>query len=331
MINVPRLIRLFPRERLAVWIPAVIVLLLAVNPAPAQSTDQAIPTAIRSADISAEIPVRDLGDPRLTRHFFIFSATPGDLLITVESKNLNGDVDIFTAEGMKPLVKITLFAESATGTTKGIYLRARQDMIMRVEARSPNDEPGTYRVRFGGSFEPFSGEVAGAESGTETETPTVASSSKGRPVTATGARIDQPAPVEEKPEQPVAEPSPSPAETTAANTTPPKSTRPNRPGRRNTRPARKPPAKPKPAETTSEAETAKPAETTPEVKPETQEPQAEIGPRLIIETKDGTRIERPMSTVRRVVVDNGQIIVLLKTGKIERVPMSTVLRMSIEP
>jgi hypothetical protein len=52
---------------------------------------------------------------------------------------------------------------------------------------------------------------------------------------------------------------------------------------------------------------------------------------LIIEQKDGTRIDRPMSTVRRVIVEGGTIVVVLKTGKIERVPMAAVARMSIEP
>jgi uncharacterized ion transporter superfamily protein YfcC len=67
-------------------------------------------------------------------------------------------------------------------------------------------------------------------------------------------------------------------------------------------------------------------------KPATQEsvvPQP--GARLIIEEKDGTRIDRPMSTIRRVVVEGGTIVIVLKTGRIERVPMSLVAKMSIEP
>jgi len=52
---------------------------------------------------------------------------------------------------------------------------------------------------------------------------------------------------------------------------------------------------------------------------------------LIIEETDGTRIDRPMSTVRRVVIEGGTIVIVLKTGRIERVPMSVVAKMSIEP
>src|SRR5438128_3764100 len=143
-----------------------------------QSTDQESPTPIRAGDINAAIAVRDLGDPRLTRHFYIFTATPGDLLISVESKNLNGDVDIFTSIGFRPLAKISLYAtEVSAKTTKSIYLRARQDLILRVEARSPNDEAGNYRIQFGGSFEPFSGQIAtGDNSPSADETPTLSAS-----------------------------------------------------------------------------------------------------------------------------------------------------------
>ena len=67
-----------------------------------------------------------------------------------------------------------------------------------------------------------------------------------------------------------------------------------------------------------------------------EQPAQEITPpptgvRLIIEQKDGTKIDRPMSTVRRVVVEGNVIVIVLKTGRIERVPMSVVTRMAIEP
>src|SRR5687767_15073102 len=191
--------------------------LLTVSVALGQSTEQEAPTPIRAGDISAAIAVRDLGDPRLTRHFYIFTGVPGDLIVSVESKNLNGDVDIFTAAGMRPLVKMSLYAsEVSAKTTKSIYLRTRQDLILRVEARSPNEEPGSYRLQFGGSFEPFSGNINISEgAAAESETPTLsASSKKGRRVSAVGARIDEPpAPIEENAssEQPATDPSVSAA------------------------------------------------------------------------------------------------------------------------
>ncbi|HEY5402828.1 MAG TPA: hypothetical protein VIK24_08165, partial [Pyrinomonadaceae bacterium] len=58
-------------------------------------------------------------------------------------------------------------------------------------------------------------------------------------------------------------------------------------------------------------------------------PEPEIGPRLIIETSDGTLINRSMSTVRRVMVENGQVVVTAKDGKIDRIPLANVVRMSI--
>jgi hypothetical protein len=53
--------------------------------------------------------------------------------------------------------------------------------------------------------------------------------------------------------------------------------------------------------------------------------------RLIIDEKDGTRIDRPMSTVRRVTIEGNAIVIILKNGKIERIAMSDVARMAIEP
>jgi hypothetical protein len=38
-----------------------------------------------------------------------------------------------------------------------------------------------------------------------------------------------------------------------------------------------------------------------------------------------------MSTIRRVTIENNQIVVVRKDGKIDRTRMSEVLRMTIEP
>lgn len=320
--------------------------LLSCNCAWGQSTEQEAPTPIRAGEINAAIAVRDLGDPRLTRHFYIFTGVPGDLIISVESKNLDGDVDIFTAAGMRPLVKMSLYAsETSAKTTKSIYLRTRQDLILRVEARSPNEEPGSYRLQFGGAFEPFSGEInTSASASAESGTPTLsASSKKGRRVSAVGARINEPpAPIEEKAasEQPATDPSVSPAKTEPAVTETPAPVarankrarvRPTRPSPRTSRARPAPTSQVEiPARDNSET-AAKPTEDVTgkeEAKPAAQE---ETGPRLIIETTDGEKIERAMSTVRRVVVDNGQIIVIMRTGKIDRFPMTTVSRMTIQP
>jgi argonaute-like protein implicated in RNA metabolism and viral defense len=51
----------------------------------------------------------------------------------------------------------------------------------------------------------------------------------------------------------------------------------------------------------------------------------------VIETSDGTLINRSMSTVKRVTIENGQVVVVGRDGKIERVLLANVVRMSISP
>ncbi len=331
-------------------------LLCAITPAAfGQSSDQSLPTPVLANEINGRITALDLGDARLTRHFYAFEGTPGDLLITIDGKNLNGDMDIFTAVTFRPLMKTSIYANSQAGAvTKGIYLRARQILILRVEARTPNDDAGSYRIRFSGSFEPFSGGIPVAEN---TEPQDTRPSRGGKRLSSAGATIAEPA-VDTPPV--VAEPKPTsenekPAEdttaakkSTAAKPANARTTRSNRNSRGRARPA-----PPKPAPSTSDTEAAKTSAAKPDeakkeagageeksaadsAKSETPDkPNAQEAPlpgaHLIIESKDGTKIDRPMSTVRRVVVEGGMIVIVLKTGKIERIPMSAVARMAIEP
>ena len=340
----------------------VVSLLAGARAANAQSSDQGLPTPVLAKEINGRIPALDLGDARVTRHFYAFEGVPGDLLITIDGKNLNGDIDIFTAVTFRPLMKTSLYANSRAGeVTKGIYLRARQILILRVEARTPNDEEGSYHVRFGGSFAAFSGGIPVAEN-TEPQEDATRSNREGKRLSSVGATIAEP--VVETPAA-TAEPTPAaatekPAEEAARKTPAPKSTkpRPTRPSTTARNSRGRTPVKPKPAPKsdteaakTSEAKTEeaateaakkdpgvageeKTAVVTPEkseaTKPQTQE-LPPPGAHLIIESKDGTKIDRPMSTVRRVIVEGGMIVIVLKAGKIERIPMSTVARMAIEP
>lgn len=344
------------RLRSSILLLMVLAVLFALAPSRfAQSTDQTLPTPVLTNEITGKIKALDLGDPRSTRHFYAFDASPGDLLITVDSKNLNGDIDVFTAVTFRPLMKTSVYASSQSGEiTKGIYLRTHQILILRVEARSPSDEPGTYHIRFGGTFERFSGGIPVAEASTAESEETAEKSSANR-LSSVGATI--PRPPNENVETAEAKPSPSPenvektpeetatAKKTTSNTSRRTTSRP--PPRRGARPAPKPTTtvkKTEPAKTeteTAKIETEKPAEEKPAVteKPVETTPPAEkpktqdvlTGARLIIEEKDGTKIDRPMSTVRRVVIEGSAIVIILKTGKIERVPMSDVAKMSIEP
>jgi hypothetical protein len=310
---------------------AVAILLLTAASVSAQSIDPNAPSPVRRNSVTGRIAARDLGDARLTDHYYALVGTPGDLLITVNSTNLNGDIDVFTATTLRPLLKLTLYAESAAPVTKGIYLRKREELILRIEARSPNDDEGTYRLSFGGSFEPIVGgpEIAEAETpATETTTP---GGRKTKRVSSVGARIEEPEPpvTEVVTATPTPEPTPEakPVETPAA--TPEKSPEAvtEKPAPvRNTRGRR--PAVRRPAPRVRE--TPPPVATVEAPKPK-PEPEPEIGPRLVIETNDGTLINRSMSTVRRVTVENGQVVVTGKDGKIDRILLANVVRMSIAP
>ena len=354
----------------------IAIALVSTGTAIGQSSDQDLPTPVHSFDITGTIPALDVGDPRVTRRFYAFNGTHGDLLVTVESKNLNGDVDIFTAVTFKPLLKIPMYGQASSSmTTKSIYMRSEEVLVLRIEARSPNDDTGQYHIRFGGAFAPFSGGIPVAEDAEagDTDKSSARSPGKGtRRVSSVGASVTEPAvtmlpnrPSEDKPSEAVkakeeAKPKAESVKTADADSPvtnpkpPPTKTRTSR----NRRPARGVKAKPAGSETekttansdapSSKSEAGEGAEKPNEPKPSATEaktktttaatdkqqgavtePQA--GAHLIIEETDGTRIDRPMSTIRRVIIDNGTIVMFLKSGKIERVPMTIVARMTIQP
>jgi hypothetical protein len=328
---------------------------LAAGTASGQSTDITRPVAVHTNEVAGTIAARDLGDSRLTDHFFAFTGTPGDLLITVESMNLNGDIDVFTLTGMRPLLKFTVYEGSSPTTTKSIYLRKREDLILRVEARTPNDDAGTYRIRFGGSFEPIAGGPDGALTETDTRTAAEVAGAKtgkrGSRVNSVGARIYEPPTEVAAAPTPEPESAAKPARETTAPRTSSRTTRGRRPTTARTRqPTLEKPAAEKPAtEAETEAavtpssseKTATPATgrrrpgrrttTARAVEKPTPPVELEVGPRLVIETNDGTMINRYMTTIRRVTVENGQVVVVGKDGKVERYQLANVVRMSVGP
>jgi hypothetical protein len=327
----------------------------------AQSIDISAPSAVGTNEVSGAIAARDIGDARLTDHYYAFIGNPGDLLVTVQSNNLDGDVDVFTAGSLRPLMKFSVYAGSSSPATKSIFLRKTENLILRIEARTPNDDPGTYRLRFGGSFAPITTGPLVAESETAPAESTAVSSSstkKGRRVSSVGARIEEPpepevaaAPTPE-PDTAEAKPLESPAteEPKPATTTPARRARGRRlPGRR-TRTPQPGTVDDSTAKTESETKPATEEVTETEPKPtprgrrsgrrgvvqprateSSQEPEAETGPRLVIETDDGTLIDRYMSGVRRVTVENGLVVVVGRDGKVQRVALARVVRMSIAP
>jgi hypothetical protein len=165
----------------------------------AQSIEPNAPTPVVSNEIAGRIAPLDIGDARLTRFFYTFNSLQGDLELTVESHNLDGDIDIFLAGNLRPLTKVTLYAgASASKVSKSVYLRRGEPLILRVQARTPNDAEGTYRILLGGAFRPAerlasdnasSGETVAAN---PTPTPARSADRNVRRVTSTGARIEEP-------------------------------------------------------------------------------------------------------------------------------------------
>jgi hypothetical protein len=331
-----------------------LVVLVSVT-ARTQSTEIEYPTPLGSNEVTARIEPLDIGDPRQTHHYYAFTGTQGDLVITVVSKNLNGDVDIFTAGGLRPLMKISMYsAESSSRASKTVFLHSREPLILRIEARTPNDEAGEYKISFSGGFEPSQNLVAAGSEKTRGNSPTSRSSGTRR-VTSVGATIEEPRPQPEpavtaestKPVNRTATPSPSPETggkrggTEAAASAPVKPPA-RRPATGRTNGGKRPASGTKTARTRPATEAAKTTPANPAGKssptkanapPATAKQELPVAPsaRLIVELKDGTRIEQSMGTIRRVTIDNGQIVVIHNNGRIERVPMANVLRMAVEP
>ncbi|HEX8291976.1 MAG TPA: hypothetical protein VF570_09490, partial [Pyrinomonadaceae bacterium] len=244
-----------PKSRKAILAVAACLLLTgAAATLRAQSSEAQYPTPVFAGELSGRVAPRDVGDARRTRHFYTFRGTEGDLVVNLETTELVGDVDVFTASGFRPLVKFTLFGDPAR-LSKSFYLRKEETLVLRVEARAVGDVEGTYHVTFGGSFLQAPPELANQPT---PEAPTLSSAGprpNTRRVTATGARIEEPR-VEPTPaeEAAAAEPTPAPTPTPARTT-----------GRRSNTPRRGRGARPAPPRARAGDSAARPEST--ETKP----------------------------------------------------------------
>ncbi|MDQ3710825.1 MAG: hypothetical protein M3388_01190 [Acidobacteriota bacterium] len=141
----------------------------------AQSINQSYPTPITSNEISGKVLARDLGDARLTTYYYTFDGNQGDVFINVVTTNFNGDIDVFTHDNLRPLTKITVYADASNNETgRVVYLRQPVKLILRIEGRTPNDDAATFQIKFAGSFAPAQAVVASSES----ETPEVKSNNQ---------------------------------------------------------------------------------------------------------------------------------------------------------
>jgi hypothetical protein len=306
----------------------------------AQSTTQDFPTPVTTNEIDGTINARDVGDARLTTYFYTFNGTQGDLFINVNSQNFNGDIDVFTADGLDPVTKIVMYADSSVNETgRVVYLRKPEKLILRVQGRTPGDDPATFRIKFAGSF------LAAADTGREEPAlPKVtAENETGIKVNSVGTIVEVPkktevakaneeppaAPEEKKvEEEKPAEISEERAETkrkrvevVVTDNTKPEAVAKKAPPVRTVRPRRTPPKRTVTAAKTASREKAPPKEKAPD-------PLENV--HLIIEFKDGKRIERKMSDVFRFTVDKGILTVVSKDGTIGRYNILDIVRTTIE-
>ncbi|MCA1622015.1 MAG: hypothetical protein LC795_22615 [Acidobacteria bacterium] len=332
---------------------ALLLLAGAAATSSAQSGEVSYPTPVFSGEVGGRIAPRDVGDSRRTRHFYTFRGTEGDLVVSLETSQLIGDVDVYTATTLRPLIKFTLFGDPAR-LSKSFYLRKDETLVLRVEARAVGDAEGTYTIRFGGSFSPAPAELASApERPAPTLSPADPRRAGTRRVTATGARIDEPkpepTPVEEAREE--ARPSATPTPESSAGR---RGATANRRGRG----TRNPPARaragtttPRPDEARPETAGARPAEEssagTPsrtEATPAPTPPRRRAGraPRRA-PSREGTEARSPESAARPTeggatepaappapVVTAQRLVIVLKDGETLERDMSGVRRVTVE-
>lgn len=247
------------------------LLLLCVSAVFAQSTNLEFPTPVTSGEIRGRIRARDLGDSRMTSHYYLFEAENGDVLLNIESSNLNGDIDIYTAGSLKPLLKASVYAVGyATAMQREIYLRLPSRLILRVEGRTPNDDPAEYRIRFSGVFKPMTASSVPKNPGDPRVTGSEASEGAVARVNSVGTIIEEikPPPPKEEPKKQEPKKEPPPKTTVAKNTVRDKPKIPSAAVSRAKTPEIKE-AKPKPADTKPKTVSSSGEKSSGETKPKT--------------------------------------------------------------
>lgn len=322
-----------------------------------QSTDQSYPTPITSNQINGTIKARDLGDSRLTSYFYIFNGSQGDVFINVVTSNLNGDIDVFNASNMNPLTKIVVFADSSNNETgRVIYLRKSEKLILRIQGRTPNDDPATYTIKFAGSFQPFLN-ISEIEQPpapvvkNETESDVIVNSVgtiigvKPKPTPAPTS-VENTAENEEEQKESAAKADSENTSVQTAENVKETGTK-EAPDKKievvvteNNLSQEKTVAENETITTIKKIENKKAPEKTnspakPKSKTSKSEKTAVPNPlenvRLIVLFKDGSKIERPMSQISRVNVDNkGVLTIVSKDGSIGRYSILDVAKMTIE-
>lgn len=322
---------------------SLVLLAVASLTAFSQSTEQQFPTPVTINEINGAINPREIGDSRTTTYFYTFNGSQGDLFLNILSVNLNADIDLFIETGLRPLTKIVVYADRGeTETGRVVYLRKHEKLLLRVQGRSPNDDPGKFRFKFAGSFV-----AAASDSPLPPELPKVPDTiiAEARPTPTEPKLADE----EKKQTEPV-----DSAEKSEVQNPPEAESRKAEAVERSEAVADEPKAKPKVvvtdpvgeaaekrSEETKERETRENrsrAETARETarrerdearrKTETPDPMAAF--RLVILFRDGSRIERPMTEVSRFSVDRGTLTVVNKGGTTGRYSMADVVSVTVQ-
>ena len=326
--------------RCIIGVLAALSFSIAVN---AQSSDQNFPTPVTTNEIVGVIKARDIGDSRLTTYFYAFDGIQGDIFINVVSKNLSGDIDIFAVEGLKPLTKMVVYADAdANETGRLVYLRKPERLLLRVEGRTPGDDPATFRIKFAGSFVALK-----PVKGSDGDAPVIAAQKEGSGIRVNSVgtiiepkpkKLPPVTPPKEKaevagtPEKPLEKPKTKEIEANASKE--PVSTRANTAKtvkETPVEPKNKPksrPAKPKTDAVVTKPPVTKTPPTTAKTAEKAPDPLANI--RLVIQLKDGTVIEKRLNEIVKFSVDSGMLTVIGKNGNINRYSMLAVSKVTIE-
>lgn len=337
-------------------ISTLFVLIAAGSFAHAQTPSTALeyPTPLTSATVLGQIAARSVGDSRMTSHYYLFESGVGDINVNIEATNLNGDIDIYTAGTMRPLLKASVYStDYATAIQRDFYLRLPSRLILRVQGRTPSDDPASYKLTFTGAFKPISAAAAAAmPRAPEPKVTATGDPNDGR-FSATGAVIEKPKPKPTPTPKPASTPRPTPTSKRAdvAKNTSAKETKPKVPSssdndeddaeearrkelarleaarrdaeRKDAARKRAEDAAKRAEEREAAAAAASAAKTGTAKKPaanagtaEKPPPDAMAGVFLEIELKDGTRLRYAMPDVFTFSVDAGTVKIVLKNGRL---------------
>jgi hypothetical protein len=259
-------------------------------------------------------------------------------------------------------------AENETGRV--LYFRKPEKLILRIQGRPPGDDEATFRIKFAGAFVASTQTEAPAEPGLPSLTAKnesgikvnsvgtiVAVIPKATPTppavaTVAGAPDERDQPEEAEKEKPdevttaekpaevsVEEPEKKVEVVVTENVppktetvTPPATTTRTARGRRTPPPPVATVIKPQPEKngTTAETTTPPPRRTAPPKTTVVKEPDPLEKINLVIQFKDGSVIERPMSEVLRFSVDKGILTVIAKDGSIGRYSILVVEKVTIQ-